>query len=338
MQAQETLEEIRLKHELPALGAVAIVDGKPQPAVVVGKRKFGGTDSALATDAFHLGSDTKAMTAALIGLLVDQGKLSGKTTLGGVIAETPLAWKATTIETLLAHQAGLTKLEPRGKNLLYLHGFTGPLEKQRTRWLTERLADAPDKTVGKFAYSNAGYTLLGVIAERVTGKPWERLIVENLWKPLNITGGGFGAPPLMGQHRLQGKKPQPLAPAQIADNPPLMGPAGAVHLPLGEWAKFVAVFADPEHQTLLKPETLTWLSTPSRGGDYNGGWMVTPRPWAGGAALTHGGSNTFNFCVAWAAPQKRFAALVATNVAGDEATTACDAVVGTLIRRFLKPG
>ena len=44
------------------------------------------------------------------------------------------------------------------------------------------------------------------------------------------------------------------------------------------------------------------------------------------------------FCVAWAAPQKRFAALVATTVAGDDATQACDAVVGMLIRRFLKPG
>lgn len=338
MQAQEPLEEIRLKHELPALGAVAVVDGKPQAVLVVGTRKFGGTEPALATDAFHLGSDTKAMTAALIGLLVDQGKLGWKTTLGEVIAETPLAWKAITIEALLAHQAGLTKLEPRGKSLLYLHGFTGPLEKQRSRWLTERLENAPDKTVGEFAYSNAGYTLLGMIAERVAGKPWERLIVENLWKPLNITGGGFGAPPLMWQHRLQSKKLQPLAPSLLADNPPLMGPAGAAHLPLGEWAKFVAVFADPEHQTLLKPETLTWLSTPSRGGDYNGGWMITARPWAGGTALTHGGSNTFNFCVAWVAPQKRFAALVATTVAGDDATQACDAVVGMLIRRFLKPG
>ena len=338
MEREEILEAIRAKHSLPALAALALVEGKPQGVVVVGKRKSGGTEPALPTDAFHLGSDTKAMTAALIGTLVDQGKLTWKTTLGEVIVETPSAWKSTTIASLLTHRAGLTRLEPRGKNLLYLHRFTGPLEKQRIRWLKERLAEPPDQTRGKFAYSNAGYTLLGMVVERVCQMPWERCIADALWKPLGITGGGFGPPPGVWQHVREGKKLVALDPREKADNPPLMGPAGAVYLPLGEWGKFVAVFADPERQRLLKPETLTWLTTPPAGGDYNGGWIITPRPWADGQALTHAGSNTFNFCVAWVAPKKRFAALVATNTDSDDARKTCDAVVDALIREHLKPG
>ena len=92
------------------------------------------------------------------------------------------------------------RLEPRGKNLLYLHRFTGSLEKQRERWLNERLASPPDETVGKYAYSNAGYTLLGIVAEKLGAQSWELQLQERLWRPLGITGGGFGAPPQIWQH------------------------------------------------------------------------------------------------------------------------------------------
>ena len=336
MRRDETLEELRLKFDLPALGGVAIADGKPQDVRVVGLRKAGASEPALASDAFHLGSDTKAMTAALVGVLVDEGKLTWKTTLGEVFPQTPPLWKATTVETLLAHRAGLSKIEQKGKDLNYLRTFTGPLEKQRARWLRERLLDAPDETAGKYSYSNAGYSILGMFCEKTTGVPYERLLAQKLWKPLGIMGGGFGAPPLIWQHLREEGKLIPTDPKENADNPVVITPAGRVHLPLGEWAKFVAVFADPERQRLLRPETLQTLSTPLFGGTYAGGWLVMQRGWAGGTALSHAGSNTMNYCVAWVAPKKRLAALIATNVAGDAAQKACDGAVGVFLGPYLK--
>lgn len=210
------------------------------------------------------------------------------------------------------------------------------MESQRARWLAERLASPPDETLGKFQYANAGYTILGAITEKLAGVPWERLIAERLWKPLGITGGGFGAPPLVWQHLREDKKLVAIDPKEKADNPPLMSPAGRVYLPLSEWAKFVAVFADPEHQKLLKPETMKVLTTPLFGGDYAGGWLVAQRSWAGGLVLNHAGSNTMNYCVAWVAPKKRLAALVATNVADEDAQKACDAAVGVVLGPYLK--
>jgi CubicO group peptidase (beta-lactamase class C family) len=332
----EALEALRKKFNLPALAAVVVAEGKPQTVLVAGVRKAGGTDPALPTDAFHIGSDTKAMTAALVGLLVDEGKLGWKSTLGELVAETPTAWKATTIEALLAHRAGLTKDEPKGKNLLYMHRFTGPLEKQRARWYIERLATPPDETAGKYQYANAGYAILGMLVEKLAATPWERLIAERLWKPLGITGGGFGAPPLVWQHLREDKKLVAIDPKEKADNPPLMSPAGRVHLPIGEWGKFVAVFADPERQKLLKPETMKALTTPLLGGNYAGGWVVVQRSWAGGMVLNHAGSNTMNFCTTWVAPKKRLAVLVATNVADEDAQKACDAAVGVVLGPYLK--
>ena len=69
---------------------------------------------------------------------------------------------------------------------------------------------------------------------------------------------------------------------------------------------------------------------------HAGGWIVAPRPWAGGAALTHTGTNTYWFSVAWLAPERGFAVLVACNTGADGAAKACDDAASALIQAYLK--
>jgi hypothetical protein len=66
------------------------------------------------------------------------------------------------------------------------------------------------------------------------------------------------------------------------------------------------------------------------------GWKSATRHW-GGAVLTHAGSNTMWYCVAWLAPEKGFAVLAATNQAGDAATKACDQACAEMIKSVVKP-
>jgi CubicO group peptidase (beta-lactamase class C family) len=67
------LEPIRSKYKLPAL-AGAIVTSRGLTAIgVTGVRKTGTDVAVTVDDTWHLGSDTKAMTAVLIGLVVEQG-------------------------------------------------------------------------------------------------------------------------------------------------------------------------------------------------------------------------------------------------------------------------
>ncbi len=82
---------------------------------------------------------------------------------------------------------------------------------------------------------------------------------------------------------------------------------------------------------VLRPETYEHLHTPLFGGTYVAGWGVVQRPWAGGDAFTHAGSNTQNFAVVWMAPRRKFAILIATNVGGDAAASACNEAAGALI-------
>ena len=52
----------------------------------------------------------------------------------------------------------------------------------------------------------------------------------------------------------------------------------------------------------------------------------------GGAVLTHAGSNSKWYCVAWLAPERGFAVLAAVNQGGDRAQRACDEACSTLLR------
>ncbi len=67
---------------------------------------------------------------------------------------------------------------------------------------------------------------------------------------------------------------------------------------------------------------------------YAMGWLTTKRSWAGPTqrALTHAGSNTMNYALAWLAPDAGFAIIVVTNQGGDVAARASDAMVGRLLQ------
>ncbi|MDM7925101.1 MAG: hypothetical protein QUS35_03690, partial [bacterium] len=70
-------------------------------------------------------------------------------------------------------------------------------------------------------------------------------------------------------------------------------------------------------------------------GSYAAGWIVLQRDWAEGKAMTHSGSNSYNFAVAWLAPNRKFGVIAATNICAGATPGAMDAVVGRLIEYHL---
>lgn len=345
------LEPIRQKHDLPAL-AGAIVTSKGLQAVgVVGVRKYGTETPAEINDQFHLGSDTKAMTATLLATLVEEGKLSWNRTLEQIFPELAKdmnpAYRNVTVEQMLAHRAGFSNESwPQGKTFNDMYELPGPPREQRWAYVKMILREPPVNEPGKvFLYSNRSYAVAGVIAEKIANTPWEELMQKRIFAPLKMTTCGFGAMGTPGkidepwQHRVAGTRHQPIEPGPRSDNPPVIGPAGTVHCSVGDWAKFIQAHLRGERGEpgLLKPETIKHLHT-SPYGDYGFGWLLVQRPWADGLALNHAGSNTMNFAIVWIAPRKDFAVLVMTNQAdqGDATFKACDEVAAALIQDFSK--
>lgn len=347
------LAPILEKHGLPALAGAIVEGGRVSAIGAVGVRERGADVAVTTGDLFHLGSCTKAMTATMLATLVEEGLLGWRTTVGEVFGDVPMmeAWRTVTIEQLLAHRAGVpSDLSPGGLWGRLWRGSARPGVEQRLELLRGVLGAEPVHTPGtKYLYANAGYTLAAAIAERLTGKDWESLMRERLFGPLGMQSAGFGAPGRAGsidQPRGHTRDGTPKRPGLDADNPAAIGPGGTVHCTLEDWAKFISLHLAGERAEtdgFLKPETFKKLHAPwprfddSDKSDYAMGWLVTSRPWAAppgerrGRVVTHSGSNTMWFCVAWVALDAGFAVLVACNSGEAAAPRACDEAASAII-------
>ncbi|MHC4408172.1 MAG: serine hydrolase domain-containing protein [Planctomycetota bacterium] len=338
------LEPIRKKHHVPALGG-AILRGDRVTAIgATGFRKLGSDKNVTADDLWHLGSCTKSMTATLVGRFVERGKISWDTALPKALPRSKRmdkGYRVVTIEQLLRNRAGVP-------SDLSADGLWGRLWKRegnptnQRRTLAEGVLSKPPLSApgAKYLYSNAGFAIAGYALEVTTKKSWEKLMRDELFKPLGMKSAGFGAPGKgLDQpwgHAVRAGQVIPVAPGPNADNPPAIAPANAVHVSLRDWSKFIALHLqgaqDGEKPLLLKRETLRRIQTAEKGEDYAYGWVVAIRSWGGGEVFWHNGSNTMWFCVVWIAPKKDFAVLLTCNQGGVAATKACDDGVGALIR------
>ncbi len=182
------------QYSLPAMWAGKFfVDERPPVLEVAGKRKWDAPDLAEADDIIHLGSCTKAMTAAIIGQLCTEGKLRLDSTLADVFRDSTLVtesdWGAVTISQLLQHRSGAVA------NFLPYQLFDQPHPDSviaARHALLEALCKKNRPRDPKFVYSNVGYILLGHVAEQLDGKPWEEVVTERLFQPLGMETAGFG--------------------------------------------------------------------------------------------------------------------------------------------------
>jgi CubicO group peptidase (beta-lactamase class C family) len=330
-----TLKSLAEKFNLPGVVG-AIVHGDQIVALgSVGVRKTGDSAPFLSSDLIHLGSDTKAMTAFLIGQLIDSKQLTLETTMQEIFPEFAASMNPemakVTVRKLLDHNAGF----PHDLDWWALNRTHLPLPEQRKRAVKEALSAAPAQPIGKFFYSNVSFVLLGAIVEAKTGQSWEEVIRRRIFEPLKMNSAGFGPPSVEGSldqpwgHVLDNGKLKPVQ----TDNAPVLGPAGRVHCSMSDWCKFAGeiIRAARGQSKLISAATFEKLITPPPGQEYAGGWIVTKRPWAGGRALTHSGSNTTWYCTVWIAPDKDFAILLATNTGAETVAKAVDNGIGLLI-------
>lgn len=284
-----------------------------------GVRAGGGDDPVTRNDLWHLGSNTKAMTAMLYGRLVEDGRARWGAILTELFSDLDIdpAWTGTTVEDLMTHRAGL--LDDAVLDLpTRMGGFTDdrPLDEQRTDLARRALASPPTGEVGAFAYGNLNYILVGAAIERITGMRWEDAIRAGLFAPLGMTSGGFGAP--TGDqprgHRDVFGQVVPVQPGQGgADNPAFLGPAGTAHMTLEDYGRFLALFLTGGGG-FVTPDTIARLTTPPEGADYALGWIArADSPLTGGSMLAHEGSNTLWHMTAIVAPERGLAAVAASN-------------------------
>ena len=335
----------------PGLSVLAIRDGETVLQATRGHRKANVDSPLELSDRFHLGSNTKAMTALLVARLVDVGVVRWDETLKELLPSVEMRpnYTSVTVQDLLRHEGGLPGYLARSKRTLWnalWDAYADDVVATRAMLTRALLMEEPSAGQGTYLYSNSGYVILASALESRTGKRWESLIEEQIFQPLGMTGCRFGSPaqsaagvprePWGHRKRVDGSL-KPMKPGPIADNPPAIAPAGGVHCDMVSWQRFTEVFLRPiETLSIVKPETMRGLLTPSEGGRYSGGWRRVYREWGDGLVLYHAGTNKRFYSVAWLAPEKGSMVLAAVNLYYDGIEGKVDALVGSLIRRFIQ--
>lgn len=330
------LQPIVDKYDIPGMAAAIINDKEIIAAGAAGIRARNSKNKILVSDSFHIGSDTKSMTATMIAILVEKKKLKWDSRITEVFPELKgkidPAYKDLTLEQLLTHRSGLAP------NLNYdkiQKKISGNLVLGRQMVMEEALHGPPEGTPGHYLYSNLGYIIAGHMAEKATGESWENLISKYIFSPLKMNSAGFGSPQKYNPHdqsSLQSlneplghnKKGKPVG----TDNPAILGPAGTVHLSILDWAKYVMLHLKGARNipSLLTLSSFQKLHEPVNNPPpaYAMGWIVEESEWANGKVLVHAGSNTYWFAKVWIAPSRNLAILVACNDGSHNAQTACN--------------
>jgi CubicO group peptidase (beta-lactamase class C family) len=352
------------RYNLPAISAAVVKNGEVILAGAVGTRRIGADIPVTINDRFHIGSDTKAMTALLAAMMVEGGKLRWNSTMAEVFPE--LAEKmdhrlrGVTIEQLLSHTSGLpTDNKDFEAVLLGTMSQEGNLNDLRywlvREWSIRPLESDPGTT---FTYSNLGYTIMGAIIERVAGKTWDELITERIFLPLSMKTAGLGHQASLGRidaplgHAVTDGKVKAFLAGPNGDVPAVLGPAGIAHMSVLDFARWAGwnVGEGKRGPALVRPETLRKLHTPvitippkkdappgtPPGGKYAFGWGELVVDWAPYPLIYHGGSNTMNLAHIWLDTRQDFAMVIMTNMGGAQTNEAFLALARELYTKTMK--
>ena len=235
---------------------------------IVGVRRRGSNDKVEKHDKWHIGSCAKSITAVLYARLVEQGVANWDSPVASLFPDLTNqiadGWQNRTIEELFLCEAGM-QANPTKAAMLSGYTDTRPLIDQRTEASLVAMRKAP-RPSGSFVYSNLSYMVIGAAIDRITGIPFEDALEKYVLVPLSITSLGYGPPPMIWGHkpRVQignlalfvGK---PANPKDVrSDNPRMLSSAGAMHMTITDWAKFLSLFLI-DNSNILRPETIDFL-------------------------------------------------------------------------------
>jgi CubicO group peptidase (beta-lactamase class C family) len=255
-------------------GGLAVVHGgQPVREAAMGQERVG--------ERVPLASLSKAITGVCIAGLVDRGQLSFDTPLSQALARTmgrvgrPVDPRlaAATIGELLAHRAGFAAKQDTVNAPLadYLRGHTArrtAFEAQLGWIFRQRLAADPGRT---YAYSNAGYLILGAVIEEASGRDYESYCRDTVLLPLGARS------------------------AELYPPWRILSSFGGWSMTTADYARFYQAFAPDS--PVLGPRARAWMMSPDGkriggGVHYGLGTMVRPLP-GGGANFWHWGGWTY---------------------------------------------
>lgn len=297
----------RLAEKNKAMGSLVITrEGNLLYNRSIGYGQISGTDMKPLTAAsrYRIGSITKMFTAALILQLVEEGKLKLTDTLDKFFPQVPNARKIT-IEQLLWHRSGIPNV--RREQNAQGNVNTTPMTKDEILALIVKATPEFEPDTRR-SYSNAGYQLLGLILEKVTGKPYGEVLTARITSKVGL------ANTYLTTGIIDVNKNEALTYMNFGDgwksvsetHPSILFSAGAIVSTPNDLAKFVQALFDGK---IVSTKSLDQMKT-IRDGEGSG---MEPFTFAGKTFYGHtGGADNYGAWLAYL-PEEKLAVAYTTN-------------------------
>ena len=262
----------------PGLAVAVVKDGRVVFSKGYGVRELGKPEPVDTHTLFAIGSTTKAMTAALVGMLVEEKKLAWDDPVAKHLpwfqVKDPYLTREITVRDLLTHRAGLGNAD-------YLwYGQTRDAQEILRR---VRLIEPAYSPRSSFIYQNVMYAAADAVIEAVGGQSWEPMLRARIFEPLGMNDSLATAATL-------GRQPNVAQPHDIVDGKLRMienasvdgvAPAGSVWSSVHDMTKWMQMLLDGGRaggRVILNPDTVAELFKPQA--------IVTPRAFYPTARLT----------------------------------------------------
>lgn len=280
----------------PGMAALIIRNCRAEREIVTGVRVISESAPVERGDRWHLGSDGKAMTATMIARLVERGVLAWDRPLAvmlphlaGSMSE---AYRDVMLPDLLSHRSGMAS-DADTAFFASFYDDSAPLQAQRARYIETVLRAAPVAPKrAEMSYSNNAVVVAAACAEHATGRDFETLMLQEVFRPLRMRSTRFeqfGGPGEPSGH-VDGR----VANQPRDANPRMFAPAGGISMSLLDWSRFCIEHMRGRrgHGRILSGETYRFLQAPQGDTVAALGWgHLETAVGRRGPALFHAGSD-----------------------------------------------
>jgi CubicO group peptidase (beta-lactamase class C family) len=273
------------RQKVPGLALAVVHKGEVLIAKGYGQANVEHAVPVTTDTIFQSGSVGKQFTAAVVMLLVEDGKLSLDDPINRFFPDAPQLWQGITVRHLLTHTSGIPEYEDE----------TFDLQKNYTEEELARFAmglKLEFKPGSRWNYSNTGYALLGFIIRKASGQFYGDLLKDRVFSPCGMKTARVISDEDIVPHRAAGYQ---LVKGELKNqawvSPSLNQTAdGALYLSIKD---FLAWDRALRAGAVLKPESWRQAYTPVRLSSgrtypYGFGWFVDED--LGQLRIHHGGA------------------------------------------------
>lgn len=347
-QLEQFVEDWQRRWPAPAIALAVTVSDTTSFASGFGTRELGTERPVTPDTIFGVASVTKGVTALAIMQLVEAGRLALTDPISRYLpayqTRRPEWAKATTIQHFLTHSSGLSPL-PARFFALARQAAHDPDASSRPAWIADHrpldtaadllayIAASDQPLLGppgaQFSYCNEGFALLGAIIEAVSGQPYADYVQAQILDPLEMYNSTFRYPLLddqMDVATLHAGSPDvagAVHPSPVPTYLPLWYPAGGLNSTARDLLHYLELYRTGglyDGRRLLSANGIRQMCSVQISGNapasgYGYGLGVVP-DYHGHQLIQHGGGSKGVASNVLIVPDRNFAAVALTNLAG----------------------